>query len=163
MKAALLIMLIVFSSCTIVGQKAPIGDLKYLGNFYIIREDDFLKGWFSVFDSNGFTTRASGEAFLTIKDKSGRTVYHQKYSVLKEDFASLQEITGEGTGEAYVFKIALDDIAASEFLTGKAYLRFKTADITFPEVETVVFGLPRNQDIESEEIVPFEGCVALRS
>ena len=159
MKAVLLITLILLTSCAIVGQKAPTGDLKYLGNFYIVREGEFLKGWFSVFDSTGFTTSVSGDAFLTIKDKDEKTVYHQKYAVLKEDFTSLQEIVGEGSGEAYVFNIALDDMATSEFLTGKANLRFKTVEITFPEIETVVFGLPRSQDLEVEEPISYEGCV----
>ena len=124
----------------------------YIGNFMAIADENKIEARFSLMDSSKKYVSADGIGQVRIVNSEGETVYTGSINVKKEDFGMYTLIL---TGEeflAYVWEIPLTEIKKSTSSSGTMYLKFKTKNAEFEELDTSIWGLPTYSEEELAQL-----------
>lgn len=125
---------------------------EYIGNFITIADENKIEARFSLSDSSKEYISGDGVGEVRIINSKGETVYTGSTNVKKEDFGTYTLIL---TGEeflAYVWEIPIDEIKKSTSSSGTIYLKFRTKNGEFEEIDDSVWGLPTYSEEELAQL-----------
>jgi len=125
---------------------------QYIGNFMAIADENKIEARFSLMDGSKKYVSADGIGQVRIVNSDGETVYTGSVNAKKEDFGMYTLIL---TGEeflAYVWEIPLNEIKKSTSSSGTMYLKFKTKNAEFEELDTSIWGLPTYSEEELAQL-----------
>ena len=125
---------------------------EYIGKFTAMGGESKIEARFSLMDGSKKYVSGDGLGQVRIVNSEGETVYTGIINVKKEDFGTYTLIL---TGEeflGYVWEIPITGIKKSTSSSGTMYLKFKTKNAEFGELDTSMWGLPTHTEEELAQL-----------
>lgn len=146
---AITVIAVIIGSALIIYGKSQV---KYIGNFDAFTENNKIKATFSLMDDSKKTISGKGTGEVRIVNSEGENVYGSTINVNPEDFGTYTlKLTNEDF-LAYSWNIPLNDIKKSPSQEGTIYLKFRTDNAEFDEIDSSIFELPTYSEEELAEI-----------
>lgn len=125
---------------------------QYIGNFMASADENKIEARFSLMDGSKNYVSGDGTGTVRIVNSEGESVYTGTINVKKEDFGTYTLILTKQEFLAFVWEIPLSEIKKSTTSIGKIYLKFRTKNSEFEELDTSVWGLPTYSEQELAQL-----------
>ena len=125
---------------------------QYIGKFMAMGDENKIEARFSLMDDSKNYVSGDGTGQIRIVNSEEETVYTSTINVKKESFGTYTLLL---TGEeflAYVWEIPITEIKKSVSSSGTMYIKFKTKNAEFEELDTSIWGLPTYTEEELAQL-----------